>query len=50
MLVLQFANGGNLRQYLQNKWHENTFKISFKEIIQIARQIISGLKYLHQII
>ncbi|KAF0559882.1 kinase-like protein [Gigaspora margarita] len=47
MLVLQFANGGNLRQYLQNQWHEGTFKISLGEVIDFARQITNGLKHLH---
>ncbi|CAG8690662.1 15534_t:CDS:2, partial [Dentiscutata erythropus] len=38
MLVLQFANGGSLRQHLLKKWQDDTFKISFNEIFQIARQ------------
>ncbi|KAF0490229.1 kinase-like protein [Gigaspora margarita] len=47
MLVLQFANGGNLRQHLYKKWHENTFKISLDEIIDFAKQITIGLEHLH---
>ncbi|RIB26374.1 kinase-like domain-containing protein [Gigaspora rosea] len=47
MLVLQFANGGNLRQYLHKKWHESTFKISLDEIIDFAMQITNGLEHLH---
>ncbi|CAG8802022.1 26095_t:CDS:2, partial [Racocetra persica] len=42
LLVLQFANGGTLRQYLQSKWHKNTFKISINEIIKIAKQVTLG--------
>ncbi|KAF0537649.1 kinase-like protein [Gigaspora margarita] len=48
MLVLQFADGGNLRQYLQRKWHENVFRISLNEIIKIAKQITLGLYRLHE--
>ncbi|CAG8754677.1 11648_t:CDS:2, partial [Gigaspora rosea] len=29
ILVLQYANGGNLRQHLRSKWHEGTFKASY---------------------
>ncbi|RIB22646.1 kinase-like domain-containing protein [Gigaspora rosea] len=42
ILVLQYANGGNLRQYLRSKWHEGTFKISLREIIKIAKQVTPG--------
>ncbi|CAG8626464.1 15109_t:CDS:2 [Cetraspora pellucida] len=47
MLVLQFANGGNLEDYLKTKWNDGTFKISLSEIIKIAKQIILGLEHLH---
>ncbi|RIB25806.1 kinase-like domain-containing protein [Gigaspora rosea] len=48
MMVLQFANGGNLRQYLKNKWNDNTYEISLNEIIQISKQITNGLGHLHK--
>ncbi|KAF0559892.1 kinase-like protein [Gigaspora margarita] len=48
MLVLEFANEGNLREYLQSKWHDNVFKISLNEIIKIANQITLGLMRLHE--
>ncbi|KAF0539814.1 kinase-like protein [Gigaspora margarita] len=48
MLVLQFANEGNLRQYLQSKWQEGTFKISLNEIINIAKKITLALMRLHE--
>ncbi|CAG8623207.1 12614_t:CDS:2, partial [Gigaspora rosea] len=48
ILVLQYANGGNLRQYLRSKWHEGTFKISLREIIKIAKQVTLGLMHLHK--
>ncbi|CAG8691753.1 13258_t:CDS:2, partial [Cetraspora pellucida] len=42
MLVLQFANGEHLRQYLQNKWHEGTYMIKLNEILKFALQVTSG--------
>ncbi|CAG8472020.1 7659_t:CDS:10 [Cetraspora pellucida] len=49
MLVLQFANGGNLRQYIQRKWRNgDTFTISLNEIIKISRQVTLGLQLLHE--
>ncbi|CAG8548614.1 23163_t:CDS:2 [Gigaspora rosea] len=42
MLVLEFANGGNLRQHLKKKWQNSTFEISLNEIIQISKQITEG--------
>ncbi|RIB22643.1 kinase-like domain-containing protein [Gigaspora rosea] len=48
ILVLQYANGGNIRQYLRSKWHEGTFKISLREIIKIAKQVTPGLMILHK--
>ncbi|KAF0499942.1 kinase-like protein [Gigaspora margarita] len=48
MLVLQFANGGNLKQYLRKKWHDDIFEISFYEIIEISKQITDGLGHLHK--
>ncbi|KAF0499951.1 kinase-like protein [Gigaspora margarita] len=48
MLILEFANGGNLRQYLEKKWQNNTFEISLNEITQISNQITKGLGHLHK--
>ncbi|KAF0552279.1 kinase-like domain-containing protein [Gigaspora margarita] len=47
MIVLQYANGGTLRDYLQNKINENIFRISWADLISIAEQIIFGLRDLH---
>ncbi|RIB07242.1 kinase-like domain-containing protein [Gigaspora rosea] len=47
MIVLQFANGGNLTDYLRSKIHDSIFKISWAELIQIAEQIILGIQHLH---
>ncbi|RIB07271.1 kinase-like domain-containing protein [Gigaspora rosea] len=47
MIVLQYANGGTLQNYLINKIHENIFIISWAEIILITEQIIFGLQNLH---
>ncbi|RIB01226.1 kinase-like domain-containing protein [Gigaspora rosea] len=47
MLVLQFANGGNLRNYLQSKQKDGIYKNSWAEIIRISTEITNGLKYLH---
>ncbi|KAF0499953.1 kinase-like protein [Gigaspora margarita] len=48
MLVLQFANGGNLRQYLERKWQDGIFGISLNEVIRISKQITNGLGHLHK--
>ncbi|RIB22640.1 kinase-like domain-containing protein [Gigaspora rosea] len=48
MLVLQYANGENLRQYLRSKWHEDIFEISLKKVIKIVKQITLGLMFLHK--
>ncbi|CAG8738502.1 15917_t:CDS:2, partial [Cetraspora pellucida] len=47
MIVMQYANGGTLRKYLEDKISENNFKILWTELIQIAEQIIFGLQHLH---
>ncbi|KAF0420603.1 kinase-like protein [Gigaspora margarita] len=47
ILVLQYANNGNLRDYLQDKQHESLYKISWVELIKIAKEITLGLIYLH---
>ncbi|KAF0432485.1 kinase-like protein [Gigaspora margarita] len=47
-LVLQLATGGDLRKYLQNKQMKGLYKISWTEIIQIAKDITLGLMHLHE--
>ncbi|RIB14057.1 kinase-like domain-containing protein [Gigaspora rosea] len=47
MMILQFANNGNLRDYLKGKWHENKFKFAWNKLIKYANEITLGLKYLH---
>ncbi|RIB07274.1 kinase-like domain-containing protein [Gigaspora rosea] len=47
MLILQYANGGNLREYLVKKQKDGIYKILWNEIIRIAIEITHGLKYLH---
>ncbi|RIB11933.1 kinase-like domain-containing protein [Gigaspora rosea] len=50
MLVLQFADGGNLRDFLKLKSNKdnNYYRISWAELIKIAREITLGLEYLHE--
>ncbi|KAF0396848.1 kinase-like protein [Gigaspora margarita] len=47
MLVLQYADNGNLREFLQQKYEGNVYKISWVELIQIAMDITHGLEHLH---
>ncbi|CAG8633017.1 24111_t:CDS:2 [Dentiscutata erythropus] len=47
MLVLQYANGGNLQDYLRSKQDKNEYKTSWTELIQFAKDITNGLAYLH---
>ncbi|CAG8671891.1 8640_t:CDS:2 [Dentiscutata erythropus] len=47
MLVLQFADNGNLRDHLKKKQKNGIYEISCAEVFDIATQIASGLKYLH---
>ncbi|CAG8537118.1 14646_t:CDS:2 [Dentiscutata erythropus] len=47
ILVLQYANNGSLRKFLQNKLHENAYKILWSEVIRIAKGIVTGLTFLH---
>ncbi|KAF0541165.1 kinase-like protein [Gigaspora margarita] len=47
MIVLQFANSGNLTDYLRSKIHDGIFKILWAELIQVAEQIILGIQHLH---
>ncbi|RIB26151.1 kinase-like domain-containing protein [Gigaspora rosea] len=46
-LVLQLATGGDLRKYLQNKRINGLYKISWTELIGIAKDITLGLMHLH---
>ncbi|KAF0538382.1 kinase-like protein [Gigaspora margarita] len=47
IMVLQFANGGSLREHLHAKQNDGLYKISWTELIQIANDIAKGLKHLH---
>ncbi|CAG8458417.1 13245_t:CDS:2 [Cetraspora pellucida] len=47
MLVLQFANGGNLRDHLQRKQQDSVYKISWIELTQVAKEITRGIIHLH---
>ena len=42
-LVLEYANGGNLREYLQEKFDS----LQWKNKVQMALDITCGLKHLH---
>ncbi|KAF0428723.1 kinase-like protein [Gigaspora margarita] len=46
-MVLQFANGGTLCDYLKTKQEKGIFNISWAELIRIAIEITDGLKYIH---
>ncbi|RIB20169.1 kinase-like domain-containing protein [Gigaspora rosea] len=48
VMVLQFANDGNLRNYLKGKWKDGKFKISWTKVIEFAIKITDGLNYLHE--
>jgi serine/threonine protein kinase len=41
--VLEYANGGNLRKYLE----KNFTSLKWEDKIQMALDITSGLKFLH---
>ena len=45
MMVLEYANNGNLRGYLGNKAKFDSLK--WKDKIEMALDITCGLKYLH---
>ncbi|RIB14450.1 kinase-like domain-containing protein [Gigaspora rosea] len=47
MLVLQYANCGNLQEHLRRKQKEKIYKIPWAELIKIAKEITSGLEHLH---
>ncbi|CAG8786066.1 14591_t:CDS:1, partial [Cetraspora pellucida] len=44
---LQLATDGSLRDYLQNKQQDGIYKISWTELVQIAKGITLGLQHLH---
>ncbi|RIB13777.1 kinase-like domain-containing protein [Gigaspora rosea] len=46
-MVLQYANNGTLREYLWAKQNNGSYKISWIELIQIAKEIANGLNHLH---
>ncbi|KAF0503054.1 kinase-like protein [Gigaspora margarita] len=48
MLILQFADGGNLTECLQRKWQQNRFKFEWKKLIKFANELTLGLEYLHK--
>ncbi|RIB24829.1 kinase-like domain-containing protein [Gigaspora rosea] len=48
VLILQLANGGTLRNYLESKWKDDNFEIPWNELINIAVEITCGLRYLHE--
>lgn len=43
MMVLQYANQGNLREYLKNKF----ISLEWNDKVQLALDITRGLKCLH---
>ncbi|CAG8657229.1 6618_t:CDS:2, partial [Dentiscutata heterogama] len=48
MIVLQYANGRTLKNYLEDKIINNIFTISWTVLILITEQIIFGLQDLHE--
>lgn len=48
MLILQLANGGTLRNYLDSKWKDDIFEIPWINLISIAVEITCGLRFLHE--
>ncbi|KAF0550626.1 kinase-like protein [Gigaspora margarita] len=48
MLILQLANGGNLRSYLEGKVLNGLYRIAWTELLRIANQIVNGLAHLHR--
>ncbi|KAF0439664.1 Myosin V [Gigaspora margarita] len=47
ILVLQYANGGSLREHLRSKQKDGLYKILWNDLIQIAKEITLGLAHLH---
>src|ERR1043165_3910580 len=43
LLVMEYADGGNLRKYLQNQFST----LTWNDKIKLAYQIAEGIKYLH---
>ncbi|RIB15107.1 kinase-like domain-containing protein [Gigaspora rosea] len=48
MLILQLANGGTLRNYLESKWKDGKFEIPWINLISFAIEITCGLRFLHE--
>ncbi|RIB24326.1 kinase-like domain-containing protein [Gigaspora rosea] len=48
-LVLQYVNGGNLRNYLFKKKQNGIYRIAWTDLIKISIDIANGLTYLHNI-
>ncbi|RIB15101.1 kinase-like domain-containing protein [Gigaspora rosea] len=48
MLILQLANGGTLRNYLESKWKDGKFEIPWIDLISFAIEITCGLRFLHE--
>ncbi|KAF0412043.1 calmodulin-dependent protein kinase [Gigaspora margarita] len=46
-MVLQLADGGTLRDFLKGKQQNGIFKILWIDVIRIAKDIASGLNYMH---
>lgn len=42
--MLQYADGGNLRTYLQNNFEE----LNWESKIKMSKDIASGLRYIHE--
>ncbi|CAG8747038.1 28254_t:CDS:2 [Dentiscutata erythropus] len=47
-MVLEYANGGNLHDYLRNNFENNEYKLKFEEQLCFAKDIALGLKFLHK--
>ncbi|RIB15112.1 kinase-like domain-containing protein [Gigaspora rosea] len=48
MLILQLANGGTLRNYLESKWKDGKFEIPWINLNSFAIEITCGLRFLHE--
>ncbi|RIB07151.1 kinase-like domain-containing protein [Gigaspora rosea] len=47
-MVLKYANGGNLHNFLRNNFENNEYKLKFVRQICFAKDIAFGLKFLHK--
>lgn len=47
-IILEYANGGNLFDYLSNTLKTTSYPLSEVHVQKIIRQLICGLEYLHQ--